>query len=165
MLHGILVFQLTHRSLEIFDSAAPFVHPFLPFSIMSPGNAEASAESIYAQLVALYKNAVARSDWHQITVKPESDKVEYGTCLRIYFAPNEHIRALTSSEDSPFHAKFAEPHLEFVCNHKVLLHLHIEEGYCRSDGDNIHRYVSVDLGVPSSADTRLDSNLPRSLSS
>lgn len=110
---------------------------------MCPGNAEASANYVNGQLTALYENAIACSDKHEIKIRPEDVKIELGTCLRIFFSPTKQVHPPTSVDDFPFFARFKKPRLEFVCNHKVILHLSVEEGHCRPEGDNIHRYSHI----------------------
>lgn len=101
---------------------------------MCLGNrAEASARYVDSQLGALYANAIACTVKHSTGLKPTESVVEYGTCLYEYYGPGKHARSQPSRHDLSFFAKFAKPHLEFVCNHEVILFINIQEGHYSLD--------------------------------
>ncbi|THH09766.1 hypothetical protein EW145_g1793 [Phellinidium pouzarii] len=101
---------------------------------MCLGNrAESSVRYINTKLCALYKNAVQCFEEHRADRKLSLSAIEYATCLFVLYAPGRYSCDELSHHDLAFFATFGRPHLEFVCNHEVLLFLDIKEGHFNLD--------------------------------
>ncbi|OBZ69011.1 hypothetical protein A0H81_11374 [Grifola frondosa] len=88
---------------------------------MGENMARQAVRYLNAQLGALHENAETFLDEHEDT-QLEENRNSYA--LAQFFSPN------TSSP--LFHASFAKPTVDFICNHDAILHLEIKEGYTTS---------------------------------
>lgn len=96
-----------------------------------------------AQLAALYDNARACLDDHHVTEKKPEETSRFlrrstsATHSRIrtgYSHALAEYKYFDGHKDEPkFSASFDKPWVEFICNHDVILHLKIREGYYRLD--------------------------------
>ena len=120
-------------------------------------SAELSTHYINAQLQALFENAITCSK-HVAGLKLDFkdsayEKSRYTRALReFHYLPHRSKPGL-QKEDLFFYATFAQPKLQFVCNHTVFLRLKIESGRLNIDtkgasrrGSKANRYVA--RGVP-----------------
>lgn len=97
---------------------------------MCLGNrAESSVCFINAQLRAHYENAKRCSEKQDLSKKPPSSVVEFGTCLFEYYDRGRRAVAKRSAKnDVLFSARFDAPELEFICNHDAILYIRPVKG-------------------------------------
>ncbi|KIK66337.1 hypothetical protein GYMLUDRAFT_257702 [Collybiopsis luxurians FD-317 M1] len=87
---------------------------------MCHGNlAQASANFINAQLSALWENSKACNDKEPHKKESKDIVTKHGTALREFY---------DESGSASLHAIFQIPHLEFLCNHELVLFLRVENG-------------------------------------
>ncbi|KAF5373377.1 hypothetical protein D9757_009753 [Collybiopsis confluens] len=95
---------------------------------MCRGNlAQASANFINAQLSALWENSKVcnekdsgKKDIHDVVTK-------HGVSLREYRGHTDD-----ETDSASFHGIFQTPHIEFLCNHELVLLLKVEDGHYKS---------------------------------
>ncbi|KAE9405632.1 hypothetical protein BT96DRAFT_312831 [Gymnopus androsaceus JB14] len=87
---------------------------------MCHGNlAQASANFVNAQLSALWENSKACNDKEPHKKDSKDIVTKHGTALREFY---------DESGAASLHAIFQTPHLEFLCNHELVLFLKVENG-------------------------------------
>ena len=91
--------------------------------------AENSAHYINSQLRALWENAKRCTEHYGTNLKPVHNEIEYGTCLYEFYGPGRHSRVKPVKSDLPIYVRFDTPRIEFVCNHEIVLYLHLAEGH------------------------------------
>ncbi|OCH91887.1 hypothetical protein OBBRIDRAFT_727931 [Obba rivulosa] len=89
-------------------------------------NAPQAVHYINSQLSALYDNALSCIRDHGNAQRYE-EQYRYAHALA-GFDYGRFRGELIDYEEMMFHAEFAKPHLEFICNHDVILHLKIKKG-------------------------------------
>jgi hypothetical protein len=97
---------------------------------MCKGNmAEASATFINAQLSSLWRNAQLCHQHIKSNTEPKDRATIQGTALYEFSCPDRTLYV----DSSPLHAVFDSPHIQFICNHELLLVLAIKEGQYDSE--------------------------------
>ena len=97
---------------------------------MCLGNrAAGSSRYINSQFRAQWDNAKACAEIYVKGRKPDDAAIERGTCLREFYGPPATKRGRSQAKDDPLcHFLFDTPHLEFVCNHEVVLFFELISG-------------------------------------
>ncbi|EMD31462.1 hypothetical protein CERSUDRAFT_69274 [Gelatoporia subvermispora B] len=91
-------------------------------------NAPQAVHYINAQLSALYDNALSCIRDHDSALRHE-EPYRYAHALAAFDYGKFREDELIDRDEMMFHAEFGKPHLEFICNHDVILHLKIKKGH------------------------------------
>ncbi|EMD39997.1 hypothetical protein CERSUDRAFT_112242 [Gelatoporia subvermispora B] len=90
-------------------------------------NAPQAVHYISSQLSALYDNALSCIRDHD-NARRHEEPYRYAHALAGFDYGKFRSGELIDHDEMMFHAEFAKPHLEFICNHDVVLHLKIKKG-------------------------------------
>jgi hypothetical protein len=97
--------------------------------------APASVRYLNSQLSALWQNAVACASHFGTKASVDLSSSAYiksrytRSLAQWHYAGEQPVRGPIRKEDLLFSGSFGQPKLQFVCNHEVILHLHLLEGH------------------------------------
>ncbi|KAF8519038.1 hypothetical protein BU17DRAFT_66195 [Hysterangium stoloniferum] len=102
---------------------------------MCIGNrAASSAYYINKQIEILWELSNECVKKHGYGIRPSRTEIEYGSCLS-QVCIGKHKQVQPSHKDLSFFASFgAAPQIKFICNHEVVLILHINTGHYKPEG-------------------------------
>jgi hypothetical protein len=109
-----------------------------------------SKRFVAAQLRALWENAqecvqYGSTQGNDIDLSSSTyHESQYVRALAEWYLPGKGAKGSTPKQDFFFAASFAEPLLDFVCNHEAVLRLKIKSGHMNTDCDSINKLSSAD---------------------
>lgn len=122
------IFEFEYILFHIFLN---YIHNLYSITMCLGNRAESSAHFINGQLKSQWENATKCVQKHAKNFKPTESVIEFGTSLAQFYGPDRFD--IGGKRETSFLAKFNAPHVEFVCNHEVVLFLNLREGYYHLD--------------------------------